>query len=110
MSVNTLTFQGNSEPSFELLKSCLVWPDERPTKISNAGYELVCDLWIVRGLIHQGVPPDKWGLDPAYFPEVWKNALVDVPQWPGFRRLEISDADRRYLEESLAATKTTSDY
>jgi hypothetical protein len=94
------------EPSYELLKSCLVWPDERAAGLTKEGYELLCDLWIVRGFIHNGVLPDKWGLDPAYFREVWQNALVDVPGWPGFKRLELSEHDREYLSKSVKEAAT----
>src|SRR5688500_4753979 len=77
-------------PSYELLKAGRVWPDERPPRISNAGYELLGDLWIVRGFIHRHLPRERWGLDPEHFAKVWENALRDVPGWPGFQRLELS--------------------
>jgi Fe-S-cluster formation regulator IscX/YfhJ len=35
--VNQLVFDPTCEPSYELLKACLVWSDERPTEISNDG-------------------------------------------------------------------------
>jgi hypothetical protein len=104
-----LIFDRACEPSYELMKSCLVWPDERPAEITNEGYELLGDLWIVRGLMHRDVPPEKWGLDPAYFQEVWRNALADVPRWPGFRRLDLSAADRTYLSRSIAEAAGSED-
>ena len=105
-----LTFDPTCEPSYELMKSCLVWPDERPAEITKEGYELLGDLWIVRGFMHREVPLEQWGLDPAYFQEVWRSALADVPRWPGFRRLELSDADRTYLSTSIKGAAGREDY
>ena len=65
----------DAEPSFELLKYCLVWPDERPNGLSRDGWRLLGDLLIVRGFLHRGVPSEEWGLDPAYFRQVWEDAL-----------------------------------
>ena len=100
-ALQQLVFDPTCEPSYELLKACLVWPDERPARISKEGYRLLSDLWIVRGFLHRQLPPANWGLDPSYFQEFWRNALADVPEWPGFRRLELSGADREYLRESM---------
>jgi hypothetical protein len=65
-----LVFDPACEPSYELMKSCLVWPDERPLRISREGYELLGDLWAVRGFLHRGIPLSQWGLDPTYFQTV----------------------------------------
>jgi hypothetical protein len=108
--IERLTFDPTCEPSFELLRSCLIWPDERPTGISNAGYRLLGDLWIVRGFLHQNVPFEKWGIDPAHFQSVWQAAINDVPGWPGFRRMELSEADRAYLASSLKDASEATDY
>lgn len=96
--LESLTFDPMCEPSYEWIRACLIWPDERPTKISSDGYELLGDLWIVRGFIHKHVPRERWGLDPEYFQEVWENALVDVPNWPGFRRMQLSISDQAYMD------------
>lgn len=108
--VSRLVHDPSCKPSFEILKSCLVWSDERPTDISNEGYDLLCDIWIVRGFLHRRVPLEKWGLDPFYFQEVWKHALIDVPEWPGFKRLELSDEDRAYLSRCLQEAARGDDY
>jgi len=105
-----LVFDPESEPSYELMKACLVWPDERPGTISREGYELLGDLWIVRGYLHRNVPPENWGLEPRYFQEVWRNALVDIPQWPGFKRLELSESERAYLSRSIEESSRRDDY
>lgn len=98
-TLGKLVLDPAARPSFEMLKSCLIWPDERPReRLSSAGQEFLCDLWIVRGFIHRSVPRDAWGLDPAYFWRTWDFGLSSVPDWPGFQRLAISDADRACLE------------
>jgi hypothetical protein len=99
-----LVFDPACEPSYELMKSCLVWPDERPLRISKEGYALLGDLWAVRGFLHRVVPLSQWGLDPTYFQTVWQNALVDVPEWPGFKRIDLSESDRAYLAACLKAS------
>jgi hypothetical protein len=108
--VTRLVYDPTCEPSYDIMKACLVWPDERPDRISNDGYELVGDLWIFRGFLHRGVPRHEWGLNPDYFETVWKNALDDVPCWPGFRRIELSSLERLFLEGQIREIATTRDY
>ncbi len=90
-----------AEPAFDLMKACLVWADERPGSLSSAGYELLCDLWVVRAFIHREIPPEKWGLDPAYFQVVWKDAQESQLKWAGFHRMTLSEKDRGYLDRCL---------
>ena len=94
--------------TFDLLKYCLTWTDERPaTHLSNEGREFLTILWIVRGFIHRSLPKEQWGLDPDYFNEVWEFGLANVAQWPGFKRLVLSEADRAYLDTCLATNLST---
>ncbi|WP_169796740.1 hypothetical protein [Chondromyces crocatus] len=78
-----------------------MWLDEAHVHIGKEGYKLLIDLWIVRGYIHRGIPPERWELDPVYFQDVWRNALRDIPGWIGFKRLTLSSEDRALLERSL---------
>lgn len=96
-----LRFDPNAEPSYELLKSCLVWPDECPQGLSREGYELLQDLWIVRGFLHKQKQREDWGVRTTRFEEVWARALKDVAEWPGFKRLQLSGADAAYLRRSM---------
>jgi hypothetical protein len=96
-AIEALTYDRLCRPSYDLIKACLLWPDERPQKISNAGYEVLCDLWIVRGFIHRGLPPEDWGLDPQYFQAVWAEALRSELRWPGLLRASLSEEDRKVL-------------
>jgi hypothetical protein len=103
-----LVFDADAEPMFDLLKCCLTWPDERPMgHLSTEGSELLTDLWIVRGFIHRSVPKDQWGLDPRYFEEAWEFGLANIEQWPGFRRLVLSEKDKAYLTSCLATPLST---
>ncbi|HEY6725433.1 MAG TPA: hypothetical protein VI197_15465 [Polyangiaceae bacterium] len=97
----SLRFDPDAEPSYELLKSCLVWPDECPEGISREGYELLQDLWIVRGFLHKQVPRENWGFRTTRFEDVWAQALQDIAEWPGFKRLQLSKADAEYLQRSM---------
>ncbi len=98
-----LTFDANVEPMFDLLKYCFTWPDERPLDhLSSEGREFLSDLWIVRGFIHRSLPHEEWGLDPEYFKDTWEFALTKVAQWPGFKRLVLSETEKAYLAECLA--------
>lgn len=99
--IRQLIFNPDLKPNFEFLKSYLVWDDEIPKRISNKGREFLYDLLIVRGFIHREVPDNKWGLDPDYFKSMWKFGLDNIPQWPGFMRLTLSEIDKKYLEECL---------
>lgn len=98
--IEALSFDPGAEPSFEMLKGCLVWPDERPEGITPNGYETLCDLWIARGMIHAGTDPDRLA---APYRNAWTEAVRTNLQWPGLRRLKLSEIDREYLARELAA-------
>jgi hypothetical protein len=101
-TLNNLAFDARVEPEFEVIKHCLTWADERPLiKLSDSGQEFLSDLWIIRGFIHRLIPSEQWGLDPKYFSEVWNFGLLHVAQWPGFRRLTLTEKDNLYLQHSI---------
>jgi hypothetical protein len=103
-AVESLHYNPDLKPSFELFKFCLVWDDERPLNISSAGYDLVCDLWIARSFMyHRKLPKNKWGLDPGYFQKIWDTAIKKKLNWPGFKRLELSPEDEKYLNDCIAS-------
>src|SRR5689334_4044145 len=63
--IESLQYDPSLSPAFDGIKACLIWRDERPDGLSPAGYETLCDLWIVRGYIHRGIPRENWGIDPT---------------------------------------------
>jgi hypothetical protein len=110
-AVEVLRYNPDLSPSFDLVKFCLVWDDERPLRISSAGYELVCDLWIARScMYHRNLPKNKWGLDPDYFQKVWDTAVNKKLKWPGFKRLELNPADEKYLNDQIASALKENHY
>lgn len=100
-ALGRLVYDPGATPSFEMLKCCLLWPDERAKNVSPAGYELLTDLWAVRGFMHRMVPRSEWGLDPAHFERAWEFGMREIPRWPGFKRIVLGDAERVYLEQCL---------
>jgi hypothetical protein len=107
--LNGLCYDENAEPNFDIIKYCLIWPDERPVDHpSKEGYELLTDLWITRGYIHQQVPYEEWLFDPPYFKERWEFGLINIPNWPGFKRVELSEANQKILAECLKEARNFS--
>jgi hypothetical protein len=96
--IASLHFDPDAEPAFEAIKGCLVWPDEVPEELSREGYERLSTVIAARGMLHRG--RDVHSLPPT-FREAWVSALAEVGSWPGFRRVALSPADARYLNEEL---------
>ena len=105
------TFNPALRPSFEVIKSCLIWADERPRELSRSGSQFIARLWVVRAFMHQGIPPEHWGVDPTPFEKAWRAAQSAGLKWPGFMRLNLSEEDARYFKTSLeAASRNSIDY
>src|SRR5262245_9078634 len=105
-TVEALVYDPAAEPSFELLKGCLIWRDEIPINISSEGYDRVCDLWAARSCLHRGVPMAPVPIAGDRFKNAWEQAQREGLQWPGFRRVTLSETDRAYLDRSLAELET----
>jgi hypothetical protein len=99
--IETLQLDPNAKPTFELLKSCLIWADERPASISPDGYDKLCDLWIARSCLHRGQAIGSGSLDPVQLQRAWQEALDDKISWPGFHRLRLSPEDQAYFDACL---------
>lgn len=99
--IEGLVYDPNLEPSYEFLKGCLIWTDERPDGLTPAAYDSLCSLWMARGLLHRGFNLSDDPIDPAFTKDLWERAIRQVPQWPGFRRLDIGEKDRNYLQSML---------
>jgi hypothetical protein len=96
--VERLMLDPTAKPSFEAVKGCLVWPDEVPQALSRAGHEFLNDLLAARGLMHLGKEVSEL---PEPYRNAWLAAMDSKLAWPGFQRLSLSAADRRYLEDEL---------
>jgi hypothetical protein len=99
--IESLKFDPELEPSYESIKGCLIWRDERPDGLSNAGYEALGDLWAARSFLHQGLDFSEHPLNPDYYRRVWERALAQGLKWPGFNRITLSEKDKDYLESRL---------
>jgi hypothetical protein len=108
--VEALVYDSSLKPSFEVIKSCLIWKDECPPDLTPEGYERLCDLWIARSFIHQNRAFSDWEIDPSYFEKVWTKAREEGIKWPGFNRIELTTADREYLYENLRSLEKEDDY
>ncbi len=109
-TIEQLAYNPELEPSFDVIKSCLIWDDERPDGVSSQGYELICDLWIIRSFIHRDIPKEDWGLDPEYFLKRWAMIKDLDLKWPGFKRMELSEAESRFYEKKLKELSNISEY
>jgi len=107
--IENLRYDPTLTPGFELVKSCLVWSDERPDGLSSDGYERLCDLWIARSRIHRGVVGDR-SVTSYDYQAVWNEELSGGLRWPGFRRIELSAAERSFFEEQLRLAAADDEY
>ncbi len=96
----SLKFDESAEPSFHIMKRCLVWTDESIANLTSAAYESVGDLWITRGYLHRGLELSDPKIDP-YFRDIWERALQQIPDWPGFKRVTLDEEDRDYFQFSM---------
>jgi hypothetical protein len=106
--IESCVFDSRCTPRFELVRECLIWPDEQPEsvlRLRGAAYELVGDLWIVRGLIHRGLPIEKWGaFGGEEFLATWNECLMGGLRWIGFRRIALTAGERAQLETNLESS------
>jgi hypothetical protein len=94
--IEALVYNPNLAPSYDFIRDCLVWNDERTDGLSSEGYERLGDLWIIRSYLHRKVSASEWGLDPNYFQQAWSEATKQNFKWPGFLRLKLSKIDEEY--------------
>ena len=87
----------SAPPDYEVLKGCLIWPDEYVDGLSRAGRELLGDLFVARALLHSGRTIAAWPGGSDRLQTVWDTALAAGLPWAGFERIELSDDDRAFL-------------
>ncbi len=100
--MRSLKYDPSLEPIYEYLRGCLIWEDERPEGLTPAADDLVGSLIIARSLFHKGLTLEDHPIDPSYCKELWGSAQRQIGGWPGFKRLSLSDKDRKYLEDEIA--------
>jgi hypothetical protein len=99
--IESLVYDPTLTPSYDLIKNCLVWEDERIDGLTPAGYESLCDLWIARSFLQRKLDFSAHRLAPDYFKSVWERALEQGFHWPGFNRLSLSKKDLAYYEKAM---------
>jgi hypothetical protein len=94
-----LVFVATAEPIFDPMRDCLRWEDEVPEAVSSEIYKKFTDLLIARKYLHEGRPKDNWWSveSTSYFLDLWLQALKEIPNWPGFKRLELGESDLEYF-------------
>ena len=100
--IDSLVFDSSLTPEFNAVSACLFWDDELPSNMTREGRNVVRLLWIVRSLPHRGLTFDDDDLDPEACRRLWEQATEEIPLWPGFKRLTLSEKDKAYFEDWLA--------
>jgi hypothetical protein len=88
--LDSLIFDPNAEPFFEELKASFIWPDEGFfSTLHGEGRDFLYDLFVARAYMYRSKPigPNMQAL--------WDYALKAIPQWPGFRRMHLSDLSEK---------------
>jgi len=107
--IEGLVYNPDLEPGYELLRGCLIWDDERPDwcssegALSREGEANLTSLWAMRNSLHLGCDLSACSIDPDYTRDIWERAQKQVPNWPGFKRLTLSQKDKEYLEHEAAS-------
>lgn len=86
-----------AEPGYEVLKGCLIWPDEHVAGLSVDGSALLGDLFIARALLHSGRSISAWPGGSERLQSVWDTAIAAGLPWAGFARVELSADQRAFL-------------
>ena len=94
----------NATPGYELLKGCLIWPDEYVEGLSRAGCELLGDLFVARALLHSGRSIAAWPGGSERLEQVWETALAAGLPWPGFTRVELTPDQHELLATEAGRT------
>ena len=102
--MKSLKYDPELKPNYESIKGCLIWEDERPIGLSSEAYRAVGSLLIARSLLHQDLTLDAHPINPELCKKLWAHAQQQISNWPGFKRLTLSDEDRNYLEKEIAAS------
>ncbi|MEM9464013.1 MAG: hypothetical protein AAGA90_01500 [Actinomycetota bacterium] len=87
----------DAQPGYEVLKGCLIWPDEYVDGLSRPGWELLGDLFVARGLLHRGQSIAAWPGGSDHLQRRWDVAVGAGLPWAGFARTELTAAQHAFL-------------
>jgi hypothetical protein len=97
--VESLVYEPDLEPGYDILRGCLAWMDEGlMAPLTPAAHRNLQDLIVARSYIQEGRDFSEWTFGPDRFRRVWKRALKQGFRWPGFKRLTLTDSDKAFLE------------
>ncbi len=100
--VDALVFDDSLEPMFNSLADYFIWFDERPDNITPDGSDKLQTLWVGRSLLHKRLTFADHEINPEYCAKVWNQALEEIPNWPGFKRLKLNEKDNELFQKCLA--------
>jgi len=103
--IENLKYDPNLKPSYDLIKGCLVWPDEIPSGLSSEGLFLLGYVLPARGLIQKNIPFNSKNhavtrVFGSQLEKAWNLVLSNNLKWPGMRRLNLSAEDMEYLKKN----------
>jgi len=99
--IESLKHDPSARPQYDPLRGCLTWDDEYDSGLSSEGHQLLYDLWTARNQIHLDKPFSEMVLGGGYYEELWDSAISAKIQWPGFRRIKLSDKDKELLVKNI---------
>jgi hypothetical protein len=99
--IESLLFNASMKPEFNAVSACLCWDDEWPREITNKGHRKLRELWMARSYLHNDNSFDAAGEYAEEWREVWEQAIQEIPTWPGFKRVTLSEEDRAFLSGQL---------
>lgn len=98
--IEQLVFNNSLEPRFNALSGYLVWDDELPD-VTPDGLDVLQTLLTARSLLHRGLTLADHPINVEYSTRVWEQAMKEIPNWPGFRRLMLSQAEEAFFDQKL---------
>jgi hypothetical protein len=107
--LNTLIFLPHLNPQFEMIKSVLTWKDEIPREISENGMDKLWNLFIARSYIHDNRPFSSHFRGGRHLEEAWSKSRNEIPDWPGFKRLSLSNEDRSFYDDERRKARDEED-
>jgi hypothetical protein len=97
----SLVFDPSMKPEFNAVSACLFWDDEYPKDITSLGLRQLRILWYSRAYLHTDNSFAGAGEHEPSRRAFWEQALQEIPTWPGFKRIALSEEDRAFFTKNL---------
>lgn len=101
--INKLTYKPELKPIYQILRMYLEWADECPNPCNMRLYDKLIVLWIARAFFYHDInyPMPVLNKTERYYRKTWDKAIEQDINWPGFKRLSLSEAERKFYFECL---------